>query len=261
MKTESRPGGIEGIVLDAVGTLIKPHPPAAKVYTLTAHRQGVRLSLPVVIGRFRLHLREDEGDEGRESMVTDEAAEVLRWRRIVSRVLPELPDPERGFADLWAHFARPQAWRCYPDVAPTLAALRVRGLPVRVASNFDARLRGVLQGLRPLSGLAATAVISSEVGFRKPHPSFYEAACASLGLDAARVLFIGDDPENDVAGAVRAGINALRIDRSRESIDALWSLTDLPFCLRDLAGAGPTKDSDPAGCGDEAPRADEDVGS
>ncbi len=56
-------------------------------------------------------------------------------------------------------------------------------------------------------------VISSEVGYRKPHPLFFEAVCNHLGLPAHQVLCVGDDSENDVRGAIRAGLSGILIDR------------------------------------------------
>jgi putative hydrolase of the HAD superfamily len=206
--------GIEGIVLDAVGTLIDPFPPVADVYLAAAGRQGVELDRSEVRTRFHRCFRNDELDETRGPLVTDEAIERRRWHRIVTQVLPELPDPERGFAELWQHFARPSSWRCYPDVAPALRALWASGVPVRIASNFDARLRQVVAGLDELAGGYGGLVISSEVGFRKPHPAFYRAACASLGLPTGRVLCVGDDPENDALAPRRAGLRGVLIDRS-----------------------------------------------
>ena len=86
---------------------------------------------------------------------------------------------------------------------------------MRIASNFDARLRGVVAGLPELAGLGDSLVISSEVGYRKPHPAFYRAACESLGLPPGRVLCVGDDPENDVLGPDRARASrAVLLDRS-----------------------------------------------
>ena len=82
-----------------------------------------------------------------------------------------------------------------------------------LASNFDARLRNVLAGHPPLSHLADRVVISSEVGYRKPHPAFYESARTCLNLPAAEILCIGDDLENDVLGPRRCGFQAVLIDR------------------------------------------------
>ncbi len=79
------------------------------------------------------------------------------------------------------------------------------GISVCVGSNFDGRLRGVVQGLPELGPWIDSLVISSEVGYRKPHPLFFQAACSHLGLPRGRVLCVGDDIENDVRGAIRAG--------------------------------------------------------
>jgi putative hydrolase of the HAD superfamily len=201
------------VLLDAVGTLIEPRPSVAEAYAAEARRQGVELDVSLVKRRFRKHIGDDEVDEIRGPMATDEAAESRRWRRIVAGCLPEVPDPERAFAELWEHFGRASSWRAFPDAGPALSRLADGGLPVRVASNFDGRLRGVLRGLPELARWSEAVVISSEVGRRKPHPEFYRAACGSLGLPPSAVLSVGDDPENDVEGARRAGLRSLLLDR------------------------------------------------
>jgi putative hydrolase of the HAD superfamily len=219
--------GIEGIVLDAVGTLIDPEPPVARAYADAALRQGIVVDEAEVKRRFGRHFRNDEVDEQLGPMVTDEAIEYRRWRRIVANVLPELPDQGRAFDELWAHFGRPEAWLCFPDVGRGLVALRETGFLIRIASNFDGRLRAVVAGLADLAGFVDTLVISSEVGYRKPHSAFYEAACASLGLPPGRVLCVGDDPENDVLGAERAGLRGLLLDRDGRRSRGLASFPDL----------------------------------
>lgn len=212
--TNSLWDGIEGIVLDAVGTLIDPSPPVSEVYLAAAARQGVVVSEADVRAQFGRYFRDDEVDETRGPLVTDESIEFARWRRIVSQVLPELPDPDRGFAELWAHFGRADAWRCAPDLVEALRLWKGAGLRVCIASNFDSRLRGVLAGIDELGDVRDRPVISSEIGFRKPHPAFYAAACGRLGLPPGRVLCIGDDEENDLKGPVRAGLRAALVDRS-----------------------------------------------
>jgi putative hydrolase of the HAD superfamily len=204
---------IAGIVLDAVGTLIKPDPSVAVAYTEAARRQGVELEAEAVRSRFQVHFGSDEVQGGQGAFSTDEATERRRWRQIVFGVLPKIPDPDRAFEELWDHFSRPQSWRCFSDVVPALRALKLMGLAVCVGSNFDSRLRGVVQGLPELASWVDSLVISSEVGYRKPHPSFFRAACAHLGLPEGRVLSVGDDAENDVRGAIRAGLSGLLLDR------------------------------------------------
>jgi putative hydrolase of the HAD superfamily len=205
--------GIRGIVFDAVGTLIKPVPSVAEAYTAAAGRQGVVLDSEEVRSRFQVHFQSDLVHASEGVLSTDEATERRRWRMIVTGVLPEVAEPDQAFDELWDHFGRPDSWRCYPDVAPVLDALSAQGISVCVGSNFDSRLRGVMRGLPELRARAESLVISSEVGFRKPHPSFFQAACAHLGLPPAKVLCVGDDPETDVRGAIRAGLAGLLLDR------------------------------------------------
>jgi putative hydrolase of the HAD superfamily len=232
---DSRREGIRGIVLDAVGTLIEPDPPVAIAYADAARRQGVELDPAIVRARFVEHFGRDEGAEDR---TTDESVEVRRWRRIVAGVLPEVPDADGVFDELWHHFARPSSWRLAAETAPALHTLEAAGLAVRVASNFDARLRGVLAGLPGVGELAKTAVISSEVGWRKPHAQFYRAACAALGLPPGAVLAVGDDPENDYHGPRRAGLRAILVDRRGRLPGGLPTVRDLGQLAAWLTGPG-----------------------
>jgi putative hydrolase of the HAD superfamily len=254
MGATSEHADIGGIVLDAVGTLIDPRPTVAEAYAGAARRQGVVLEPAEVRRRFREHFGADEVDEGRGPLATDETHEARRWRRIVAGVLPELPDPARGFAELWDHFARPDSWRCFADAGPALRTLAEAGVPIRIASNFDARLRGIVGALPELAPWAETLIISSEVGYRKPHPAFYLAACASLGLPPHRVLCVGDDPENDLFGPARAGLRAALIDRDGRAPGVLPRLPDLSGLVVLLrVGRGPSPGRDDAPGGEAAP--------
>ncbi|MFO0961094.1 MAG: hypothetical protein U0800_27245 [Isosphaeraceae bacterium] len=100
-----------GVVIDAVGTLIEPVPPVSLAYRDAAIRQGIDLEAEEVRSRFGRAFREAEAGDLRGRLATDESGEVRRWRAIVARALPELPDPERGFLELWDHFGRPDSWR------------------------------------------------------------------------------------------------------------------------------------------------------
>jgi putative hydrolase of the HAD superfamily len=219
--------GIEGIILDAVGTLIEPSPPVAQVYAAAARRQGLEIDPAEVKRRFHRFFRVDEVDEQLGPLATDEATEFRRWRRIVGNVLPELADTERAFGELWEHFGTASAWRTFDDVGSAIHAIRTAGFRLVIASNFDGRLRQVIRGLPELAEIPIDPVISSEVGFRKPHPSFYLAACERLGLSANQTLCVGDDLENDVLGPERAGLRGLLLDRDGRGPEDIASLPDM----------------------------------
>jgi putative hydrolase of the HAD superfamily len=227
MDSHASGNGIRGIVVDAVGTLIKPVPSVAEAYTAAARRQSVVLALEEVRARFQRHFEGGDVHAAHGAFSTDEATERRRWRKIVGGVLPEVSDAERAFEELWDHFSHPESWRVYPDAAPALRGLTQRGIAICIGSNFDRRLRPVVAGLPELEPWANSLVISSEVGYRKPHPQFFQAACSHLGLPPARVLCVGDDLENDVHGAIRAGLSGVLIDRKGNRGALLTYVPDL----------------------------------
>jgi len=49
-------------------------------------------------------------------------------------------------------------------------------------------------------------LISGELGYRKPHAMVFEKLVADFGVDRTRVLYVGDNIEADVNGALDAGI-------------------------------------------------------
>jgi putative hydrolase of the HAD superfamily len=227
--------GISGLLLDAVGTLIRPVPSVAETYAAAARRQGVVLATEEVRTRFAAHFQSDEIHADRGWLSTDENTERERWRRIVTQVLPEVSDSERAFWELWDHFGRAASWRSYPDVAPALSRLAARGISICIGSNFDRRLRQVVAGLPELAACAGSLVISSEVGFRKPHSSFFLAACVQLHLPPDKVLCVGDDVENDVRGAINAGLSGILLDRSALGQSDLPSVPDLTALVESIS--------------------------
>lgn len=236
------PREIRWIAFDAVGTLLYPDPPVARVYGETARRYGSRLSDDEIRRRFRAAFEQvEEEDFGvsddtislassqPDRLTTNEHRERKRWERIVSIVLDNLAEPENCFAELFAWFGRPSAWRPYPDVEESLRACAAAGFELALASNFDARLHSVCNG-RPELAPIKLRVISSEVGYRKPSVYFYGALVEAAGCSPDQILMIGDDEINDVQGAGCADLKALRLDRGAETggVGVLTSLSDLP---------------------------------
>lgn len=217
-----------GIVFDAVGTLIEPDPSSTIAYRDAARRQGVELDVDLVRDRFYRALAADDVHPPHGPLTTDESYERIRWRRIVAFCLPEIPDLDRAFAELWEHFARPTSWRVFHDVEPALRAIKQLGKTIGVGSNFDARLRGVVAGHPALNEVLDSLVISSEIGFRKPHPGFYLNACRLMALDPGDVLFVGDDLVHDVEGPRQAGLRGgILIDRKRRATDQVTKALNL----------------------------------
>lgn len=103
------------------------------------------------------------------------------------------------------------------DCVETLARLHARGLYLAVVSNID---DDMLEPLIAREGLARYLHhwTSSETAQScKPDRRFFELALARATLRAPDVLFVGDSPEHDIAGAQAVGMRtALIVDGGME---------------------------------------------
>jgi putative hydrolase of the HAD superfamily len=219
--------GVRAVAFDAVGTLITPDPPVQAAYQAVGDRYGSRLTIDTIRARFRSAFRDEEERDRAAGWRTDPAREMERWRRIVAAVLDDVTDAEACFRELWDHFSRPAAWRCLPDAGSVLTELSRRGLVVGLASNFDSRLRTVVAGLPELAAIGPI-VASADVGWRKPAAEFFTAVVRAFGCAPGEVLLVGDDFENDYAGATAAGLRAVLLDRTgRPGTAHIAGLADL----------------------------------
>lgn len=96
-----------------------------------------------------------------------------------------------------------------PGVAQTMEELRKRGILVAVLTN----------GWNPLqkrkaerAGFRGPVLVSSEIGARKPSKGAFERLLHVLGTEPQHTWYVGDNPQDDVAGARDAGLEAVWID-------------------------------------------------
>lgn len=98
-----------------------------------------------------------------------------------------------------AALLRPRA-----SVLAALAAVRSAGLATGLLSNAHERDVREWDG-SPLSGYFDTALISCFAGLVKPEPAAYRSVLASLGVDAAQAMFVGDGGSEEFRGARAVG--------------------------------------------------------
>jgi putative hydrolase of the HAD superfamily len=95
----------------------------------------------------------------------------------------------------------------FEEVLPVLERLAQRYV-IGALSNGNADIDRV--GLGHVFDFALTAI---DVGAAKPAPAMFEAAIGYLGVAPGRIVHVGDDPENDVIGAARAGLRTVWVNR------------------------------------------------
>lgn len=102
----------------------------------------------------------------------------------------------------------------YPEVSDVLSRLQAQGLRVGLCSNWDWDLERHLAGNQLLERLDFV-ICSACVGYRKPHPAIFQLVLARAGVPSDEILFVGDNWDADMTGALAAGITPVHVARDR----------------------------------------------
>lgn len=195
------------VTFDVGGTLIEPWPSVGHVYAEVAAAHGFPGLEPAALTR-RFH--------GAWRTKGEFDYSPAAWQRLVDATFDGLVSrpPSASFFDaLYRRFEKPGAWRVFEEVIPALGSLRQRGIKLGVISNWDDRLRPLLNGL-DLGRWFDVIVLSAEAGTTKPAARIFHQAALALGVEPACILHVGDSPQEDVEGGRAAGFQAVRLDRA-----------------------------------------------
>jgi HAD superfamily hydrolase (TIGR01662 family) len=148
----------------------------------------------------------------------------------------------RKLLEVYAWDAVPDT-HMFPDVPDALQLLHDNGIKVGIVTNAyqPMWIRDVeiaTHGILPF--FPSCRLSAADVGYLKPHPTIFQMALNCVGVKPQEAVFVGDDPEADIAGAQAAGLHAVlrysaRQTRMLDSVivpDArIVTLTELPFIL------------------------------
>jgi putative hydrolase of the HAD superfamily len=221
------PDPLECVLFDAVDTLLAPAPSFQGRFVAVAAEHGVPLEEAAVDAALAAAAREAAWPED----WTDPATQRAFWLGFYREVLGSLGHSQEELAEaLFQAFSDPAGYRLFDDVRPALDELAGRGLTLGLVSNFEPWLDEVL-ALQGIADRFAAVAISGTLGVAKPDPRIFKAALDEAGADPAATVHVGDQPVNDVAGALAAGITPVLIDRFGRHPDA-----DGAHRVEDLAG-------------------------
>jgi len=110
------------------------------------------------------------------------------------------------------------ATRLYDDALPALRALRATAgrFRIGVLSNTQSFDLDFLSSLGVAPMLDAIC-LSCDEGRLKPDPAIFRAAAGKLGLPPSGVAMVGDSVDDDVRGALAAGLIAVHLDRKGDA--------------------------------------------
>ncbi|MEU7168187.1 HAD family hydrolase [Streptomyces morookaense] len=152
-------------------------------------------------------------------------------------------EADAWFARYIAHYEA--AWTLFPDARPALDALAPH---YRQAVLSNSGTRHQKRKLRALGVRRRfeRVLCADRVGWPKPDPRAFHAACAALRLAPGEVVYVGDQLQGDAVGARDAGLHAVWLDRTGETAEAvvpegvrrIGGLGELPLLLRGVIDFG-----------------------
>jgi putative hydrolase of the HAD superfamily len=219
---------LRAVLFDATDTLIRLREPVGATYSRFAAEQGLELPASRLGEAFARCLaaappRVFPG----EPLPRAEALERAWWRRLVDDTFRAADgcavprDPEALFERLFEHYAGSEAWLLVPGAREVLLDLRARGLATGIVSNFDQRLRRILDALA-VHHLFDCVTLPAEIGAAKPERAIFDAALKRLGLGGGQAAYVADGAER--AGARAAGLEPIEVTE-------LATLAELPRAL------------------------------
>jgi len=195
------------VLFDAAETLFTTRGSVGEIYASVARKYGSQASTEHIQAAFLKNF------QGAGPLTA--ASQKRWWRDIVYRVFTDVgmvENFEEFFNEVYDRFRDSQGWVLFPETLSVLEQLRERRLKLGIISNFDSRIYSVMESLG-IRHFFDAIVLSSETGYCKPDPQIFAAAASAIGVPPSEALFIGDNPEDDVEAAIRAGFSALLIDR------------------------------------------------
>lgn len=193
-----------GAVDEALGRLIR-----------ALHQNGFAFEddrFKTVYRESALHFIQEARREGRET----------HNRFWISTALENLgcaasPEDGRIAASLDAYFSAFLDYcRLIPDTLPVLEKLKGR-YPLGLLSNFThpPACRRLMEALG-LTRFFDVVLISGDLGYRKPHPLVFNRLVDALGVARSRILYVGDNVDADIKGALQAGIRPVWFSYARD---------------------------------------------
>ena len=205
---------IRAVTFDVGGTLIEPWPSVGHVYAEVARQFGIEAAPDRITSAF-MQSWKNRGSFGYSRG---------EWFSVVCesfgcRVTEEM------FHSIYERFAQPSAWHLFEDVIPALQFAKSRGLKLGIISNWDERLKPLLERFH-LVHRFDSVIVSVEVAAHNPESRIFLEAAQALDSPAEESLHIGDSEREDVLGATEAGMQARKIDRQRNEslLEILQSL-------------------------------------
>ena len=110
--------------------------------------------------------------------------------------------------EFWGYVCKycwPKAAVKYPFTEPMLMKLREMGLKIGIITNGSVETQKAKIELLGIESLVDETIICGTLGVQKPERLPFDVMCERLGFKANELLYVGDNPINDIMAARNAG--------------------------------------------------------
>jgi putative hydrolase of the HAD superfamily len=110
-------------------------------------------------------------------------------------------------------------WRPEKDTISTIEKLHTQGYRLGIISNAkDSRDVHQLIDKAAIRSFLEGIFISSDIGYRKPHPRIFTVALEEMGANPDRTVMVGDLLDADILGAKKMKIANVWITRRADTL-------------------------------------------
>jgi HAD superfamily hydrolase (TIGR01509 family) len=185
--------------------------------------------LPAELQAMRQQLRDEDQENEYNRLMLPALLTALGVKNPTDALLMRLVETVHQYS----------AWySLYPETLPVLEELKNRGYQMAVVANWAPSLGRFLKEFE-LDAYFQAAIASSEVGLSKPDPYIFHQALKRLNLTADQTFHVGPSINQDVTGALRAGLTPVWLNRTGISTGhEVVSITDLRGLLMLAPKAG-----------------------
>lgn len=99
----------------------------------------------------------------------------------------------------------------YPEALPLLRNLKDKGYKLGIVTNGNTLTQSRKLRSCGVDDLVEVSLISDSVGVAKPSPGIFYMALERLQSKAENTLFVGNNPDTDILGAINAGMDSFFI--------------------------------------------------
>lgn len=231
---------VKVIFFDAAETLFKTRGSVGDIYLKIARKYGSRTSKEAIDEAFFNGFKKSPPAVISQDISSSERIKIEKnwWRTVVKQVFTEvgmIPSFDSYFQEVYTVFKGSQGWELFPETIEVLSSLKKKGYSLGLITNFDTRVYEVTKALG-IAHLLDSMTLSSETGAPKPHPVIFKRAVDAHQIRPSEALHVGDSLSDDVEGALKAGLQAVLIDRHHlfkpgKDYIKIESLTELLYDL------------------------------